>query len=298
MTPTPDNAAGSPELPILVSEAGIDVIAGREPHSYSFIPRVQPELTAAGAPTVMLLKQPQGGLLQAGAHFDVDADVLPRVRARVQALAGAGAAVLLTPAPLTVTHVSLVLKTDQGDVVVADAQASAMPPYAAIFRAPLTAPGASLVEAALRGEAGRLRVVYTFEVVTVAGASVRVEIDVERARADLGDMPSLPAAAAWVDRAVQSGRVRIDTARWGTEAASVLAATMTEARTKVTAWLRHYLSQPSAAALASRETRLAVELHIDQPRAIRSTREGDVATWFTGGRTPLVIERPPASASP
>jgi hypothetical protein len=73
---------------------------------------------------------------------------------------------------------------------------------------------------------------------------------------------------------------------------------MTDARAKVTAWLRHYLSQPSATAPASRETRLAVELHIDQPRAIRSTREGDVATWFTGGRTPLVIERPPASASP
>ena len=131
-----------------------------------------------------------------------------------------------------------------------------------------------------------------------AGASVRVEIDVERARADLGETPSLPAAAAWVDRAVQSGRVRIDAAQWGSEAASVFAATLTEAKAKVAAWLAQYLSQPRVEGAASRETRLAVDLRIDRPRPIRSTREGDVATWFTGGRTPLVIERPPASASP
>ncbi len=294
--PTPN--AGSPDLPILVSEAGVDVIPGREPRTYWFIPRVQPELTAAGAPTVMLLKQAQGGLLQAGAHFDVDAAVLTRVRTRVQALAGAGAAVTLTLAPLTVTHVSLVLKTDEGDVVLADAQASAIPPHTAIFRAPLTAPGATLVEAALRGETGRLRVIYTFELMAIAGASVRVEIDVEHARAELGHAPSMSTAAAWVDRAVQNGRVRIDAAEWGTEAAPVLTATMAEAKAKVTAWLRQYLSQPGATSFASRETRLTIDLRLEQPRTVRSTREGDVAAWFTGGRTPLVIERPPASMSP
>ncbi|HVW04209.1 MAG TPA: hypothetical protein VHB78_04335 [Vicinamibacterales bacterium] len=295
---TSSTSASSFDLPVVVSEDGVDVIAGREPQTYWFIPRVQPELTSAGAPTVLLLKHAQGGLLQAGAHFDVDAAVLPRLRTRVQAVTGSAEPILLTPPPLTVTHVSLVLKTDEGDVAIADAQASAMPPYAAIFRAPLTAPGAMLVEAALRGETGRLRVVYSFEVSVMAGASVRVETDVERARADLGDEPSTATTTAWVERAIASGRVRIDVMDSGPGAEATLAATMTDAKTKVAAWLRQYLSQPRAPQTATRETRMSFELHVERPRAVRGTREGDVATWFTGGRTPLVIERPPASASP
>ena len=69
---TPSTNADTFDVPIVVSEGGVDVIAGREPQTYWFIPRVQPELTSAGAPTVLLLKHSQGGLLQAGAHFDVD----------------------------------------------------------------------------------------------------------------------------------------------------------------------------------------------------------------------------------
>jgi hypothetical protein len=295
---TPSTNADTFDVPIVVSEGGVDVIAGREPQTYWFIPRVQPELTSAGAPTVLLLKHSRGGLLQAGAHFDVDAAVLPRLRTRVQAATGSATPILLTPAPLMVTHVSLVLKTDEGNVAIADAQASAMPPYAAIFRAPLTTPGATLVEAALRGEAGRLRVVYSFEISVMVGASVRVEVDVERARADLGDEPSTATVAAWVERAIASGRVRIDVMESGPGAESTLAATMTDAKTKVAAWLQHYLSQPRAPQTATRETRMSFELRVERPRAVRGTREGDVATWFTGGRTPLVIERPPASASP
>jgi hypothetical protein len=294
---TTSTTTGSQDLPIVVSEAGVDVIEGREPRTYWFIPRVQPELTSAGAPTLMLVKQGQGGLLQAGAHFDVDAAALQRVRARVRALAGPGAAAALTPAPLTVSHVSLVLKTDDGDLTIADVQSSSMPPYAALFRAPLSAPGALLVEAALRGEAGRLRVIYTFDVPTVAGATVRVEVDVERARADLGDAPSVAASLTWVEGAVASGRVRLDTRAWGTDAAPVASATMTDAKAQVAAWLRQYLSQPAAARPAARETRLAFDLRVEQPRAIRATREGDVAAWFSGGRTPLVIERPPERMS-
>lgn len=282
-----------PALPIVVSHDGVDVMAGRRPGEFLFVPRVQAEVTHAGAPTVMLITNEQGGLLQAGAVFDADETILGATRAAVQARVGQGTVITLARAPLTVRHASLVVTTASGDEILGDVQTASIAPYTALFRAVLTPEQTTNVAAALRGQAGRLRVIYTFDLETTAGAFVRIDGDVSRAAEAIGSLPSARAAAAWFEDAVTSRRLTVTESHWGPDSESVLAATMADCRAKVVALLLH--RSPGPAVTASGH--MSFESRVEKPRAVQDAREGDVATWFAGGQKPLVIARPAATSS-
>lgn len=280
--------------PIFVSHDGLDVIAGQRPGEFLFMPRVQAEVTHAGAPTLMLITNEHGGLFQAGAVFDADDGTLRETRAAVQARVGQGTVITLARAPLTVRHATLVATSAIGDEVLGDVQTASIPPYTALFRVMLTPQQTATVLAALGGEAGRLRIVYTFELQTTAGALVRIDGDVSSAASAMGTPPSARAAITWIERALVDRVLTVTESHWGPDAEPVLAATRADCKAKVVAMLLERAIDRAVAA----DRHLSFESRIEKPRAIRDTRAGDVAKWFSGGRKPLVIAQPAATHAP
>jgi hypothetical protein len=284
-------------LPIVVSHDGVDVIVSGQPSRFVFIPRVQAEMTAAGDPTILLVTSAAGGLLQVGAHFDVDEAALRATRAALQTAVGPAAVFRLTPAPLTVRQASLVLTTPGGDRILAGTHTSSTPPYTALFRATLTPDQAPIVAAALEGSTHRLRVIYAFDIQTTAGATVRIEGDAGDAARAIGEPPSAEAAAAWIEEALAARRLTLEADQWGPESDGILSAATTACKAKAAAFVLRTVPVPGGSA-GTRVPRLAIEARLEEPRAVPQTREGDVAGWFTGGRKARVIAQPVPQGSP
>jgi hypothetical protein len=270
-----------------VHHDGIDVLRGERPSLYYVVPRVQPELAPDGHPTLVLFRMPGGGLLHAAAELDIDATRLDAVRAAAQAAAASADPIALTPAPITIGRASLVLTTAAGRVAIADVRPAGRPPYTALFRAALTAEHAAIVEAALRGERGRMEVVYVFDIRTTAGARVCLEGHATDTPA-IGP-PLADTSGSWVDRALAAGALRMAVKSWGPDADSVVTAAVASAKAEAAA----FVGAADASGRANgRPARLSIEVRLDEPRSVPATRAGDVAEWFDAGKSASIVTMP------
>jgi hypothetical protein len=273
-----------PSLPLLVHHDGVDVLRGERPSLYYVVPRVQPERAPDGHPTLVLFRMPGGGLLHAAAELDIDAPRLDAVRAAAQAAAASADPVALTPAPITIGRASLVLTTSAGRVAIADVRPAGRPPYTALFRAALTAEQAAIVEAALRGERGRMEVVYVFDIRTTAGARICLEGHATDTPA-IGP-PVTDTSGTWVDRALAAGALRMAIKSWGPDAESVVTAAVASAKSEAAAFVS---AAETGGRSGGRPPRISIEVRLDEPRSVPATRAGDVAEWFDAGKTASIV---------
>jgi hypothetical protein len=276
-----------PSLPLLVHHDGIDVLGGERPSLYYVVPRVQPELAPDGHPTLVMFKMPGGGLLHAAAELDIDPPRLDAVRAAAQAAAGSADPIALTPAPITIGRASLVIATPAGRVAIAEVRPAGLPPYTALFRAALTAEQAAIVEAALRGERGRLEVVYVFDIRTTAGARVCIEGHATDTPA-IGP-PIADVTGTWVDRALAGGTLRMAVKSWGPDADSVVMAAVAAAKAEAAAFV---CAAEAGTRPNGRPPRVSIEVRLDEPRSVPATRAGDVAEWFDACKSASIVTMP------
>ncbi len=173
------STAAALSLPIVLSLDGVDVLATDTAGRYEFIPRVRPEVTGAGDPTLLLVESPGGGLLQLGVQLDVGESLLAAIGEALGPIEAARRApdgpapITLRPAPLVVRAARLLLTQEGLEQVLCEAQPSGLPPYTALLRATLSREATRAVEEALHGQHGRLRAAYDVSVERQTGAAAR-----------------------------------------------------------------------------------------------------------------------------
>ena len=148
----------------LLTVDGVELIATDSAGSaYAYVPgEPSPELTAAGAPTLMLLQTPAAATLQIGTRWAVAPVTLDRIRIRIAHDRGIAAdRVQLAWAALTVERVTVDLREPSGaGTELASSGSAQYPPFAAIFSIALTRDRAALVVSALTGTRGILSATY------------------------------------------------------------------------------------------------------------------------------------------
>jgi hypothetical protein len=280
--------------PLIVD--GVEVLPGDEPGWFYYLPKVQPELSPAGEPTLLLLKQADGGVLQFGAQFAAPEATLDKIRTALSA--DASAPIRLQPAPLNARTARLLLRLPAGEQELGRAQPAGLPPNTALFRVSLNSEQTAAVAAALAGKTGELRVVYDFERPVAAGAQVAIQGDATGASRALPAGASEEQARAWVRQAVADGRLRQTVTTHGDPADSIIESAIAAAETKAAQLV---LAQQSSAfaPTAERADRIRGEIRLEAPRSLSDSRAGDVGGWFAGGQKARVmtVSAPPPAAS-
>ena len=253
---------------------------------YCYLPKVQPESSPSGEPTLLLLKHAAGGILQLGAQFAVPEATLDKIRTVLSA--NAPQPIRLQPATLNVRLARLLLSLPAGEQELGRAQPAGLPPHTALFRAALAPGQTDAVETALSGKSGVLKVVYDFDRLVTSGAQVQIQGDATEAAQALAAGASEEQARAWVRQAVASGRLRRTVATYGDPADPLIRAAADAAETKAAQLV---LAQQKAAFAPSTERadHISDEIRLEEPRALPECRDSDLASWYAGGRKASVI---------
>jgi hypothetical protein len=159
-----EQASEQPPPPKPFELDGIDLtVDPYQPEVLRYIPAAPvPELTAAGKPTLTIVKTAQGASLQFGVHLDLPPDGAATLARQVAQAQPALASARLQPASLAVQSISVKLADSTGKgVEIGTARGSAFPPYAAVFSIQLNPAQAGQAISAVGGRTGVLSVDYT-----------------------------------------------------------------------------------------------------------------------------------------
>ena len=181
---------------------GVEVLAAREPGVFQYIPAARPEAGAADAPTLMLVKTPDGSLLQLGAQLRAEESVLEKIRAMLKTRQDQPGPIRLEPAQISVGSARLLLVLPAGAQELQQSKTSAISPYTALFRATLNASQTKAVEEVLGGKKGKLSVVYDLELNATASAYVQLEWEVTEMVRELSGNSSEEDALDQIERAL------------------------------------------------------------------------------------------------
>jgi hypothetical protein len=197
----------------------------------------------------------------------------------------------LSFAAVEAEEIELLLKTEQGDVMLATAQSSGAPPYTGIFSVTLNPEQQELVIAALHQRAGILRVRYHATRSTQVTANITLGGDVQAAWAELDAESTLDDCRQWVIDAF-AGQVLQQT-RTGSPLTPPALWQRAEAELLELAaqWLHQHLPRAprqaanlgSSRAFTAQASNLSVTVTLTDRLDIPLTRTADVSNWFTGG---------------
>jgi hypothetical protein len=155
-----------------------------------------------------------------------------------------------------------------------------MPPYSAIFSAPLTTAQQNAVIAALHGREGFLMVRYNLAREVDVSATAAIAGDIRPARTELSEDASPADCRQWIDQALAAGKLTL-TRRGAAIVPAGLWERVEEAAARAAAaavgrWLRREPVVFDAA-------RLAVTAEETERLALPFTRVTDVGSWFAAG---------------
>jgi hypothetical protein len=270
---------------------GIEVLAPNDDEVYRYIPAARPETGPNGQPTVMLMKNALGGILQLGAQLSADEAVLTKIRAKLENKPDVTRPVRLEPAPLQVRAARLMLESPSGAQELQRTQPSALPPSTALFRTSLNTEQTQAVEKVFGGRQGQLRVVYEFDLASQAKAHVRLSGDATQATQTLSQDATETEAREWVEQAVAAGPLRVTEDSSGMEVEPLLKEALQTAKEKAARMVLTFQKRPSNRKTVGDDS-VDADVRLAEPRTISLNRATDVADWFTGGQQPVIMAAP------
>jgi hypothetical protein len=275
-------------LKSILSKDGVEVLATDDPSVFHYIPVARAETSMTGAPTVILVKKPEGSILQLGAKLVAEESALESIRAILKSRQARPSPIRLEPAPLTVNSARLLLTTSSEAIELQRSTTSALSPYTAVFRATLDATQTKTVEDALAGTQGKLSVVYDLEVSTTASAHIQLLGNVTELVGNVTNASTEDDALELIEDALASQKLRATVERSGTDPEHLVEQAWRAAKEKAARMLLGYRT-PAAASWSEREDTLKSEVCLQEPRAISLARSTDVAGWFVAGSKPTIL---------
>jgi hypothetical protein len=260
-----------------------------DPAAFFYIPgNPIPEKDPSGKPTLNLWVSDQGAILQLGARWGVDADLLEDLRRHV-----AGqfpdldpASIRLTPVMASIKEVALSLGDGTGKFTdLQTASSSGFPPFAAIFNVTLTAEQKTGAVAALNGREGFLRITYRGFLPSEVPVTVSISGDVTKEIAALGSNVTLEDCRNQMNTAIAAGRLKVDKSYPSGVSDDVLKEVVDLAKEKGAEILLKMASDLRAG-FTPEESSLKVTVSRTERRALPIEPSTDVSAWFTAGRGP------------
>lgn len=270
---------------------GVDVLATGEPGVFRYIPAARPETSGAGAPTLMLVKTPEGGLLQLGAQLSAEEAVLERIKAMLKSRQKQPGPIRLESAQLSVGSAKLLLESPAGSQELQQSTTAGLSPYTSLFRVTLNTAQTKAVEEVLAGKKGKLSVVYEVQLTGTASAHVQLEGNVTELLRELSPDSADEDALEQIERALSEKKLRATEEHDGTDTDSLVEQAWSAAKAKAAKMLLGY-QNPALGERAKREDTLKSEVRLEEPRTITISRSTDIAEWFAGGRKATVLGPP------
>jgi hypothetical protein len=247
-----------------------------------------------GSPTLNLWLSGTGGILQLGMQWEVDSDLLERLRSY---LAGQYPdlkleLIRLSLAPVSVEEVTLDLGDGTGSdgsyTTLASTTSANYPPFNAIFNLQLTDEQKTPVVAALNGRANFFNVAYHLSLASPSWVTAKVILEGD-VKADLvtpGRHPSLADCRAGVASSLAAGRLTLHHVEASGVPNDLWQELEEQAKEKAAIALLQMADAPQSSLFQS-HLHVSAAQTISVPQAlIRST---DVSTWFQNGTGPNYI---------
>ncbi|GGC63075.1 hypothetical protein GCM10011504_46590 [Siccirubricoccus deserti] len=234
-----------------------------------------PLLDANGRPQVSALEAAGMTMLSVGASLQPTEATMALLQQEVAQLAGPAAE--LHPAALTMRHAALEVAEAEGFAEIATARASDLPPQAAAFSAVLRDSRAATALAGLRGEAGRLRVLYRVALPRRRAATAALAGDLTNHLDGTGQIDAAGAEAA-IRCAIETGD-----AKWSEQADP--GASEELRRTVRSAAMAQAVQSLARTGTAGPGARTTVQAEATRTEAAPLTLEltADLAGWLGGG---------------
>lgn len=183
-----------------------------EPERFFYLPGSPgPEKDQQDRPTLMLLVSDQAAILQLGTRWEVEIQLLEEFTKHLaQQYQLDRDAIHISPVPVTIESVMLILNDGQGNFIeMQKSSSSHYPPYAALFNVTFTAAQKSQVISALNGHEDILKIIYRGNASIPVAAETIIEGEIFADLVELGRSPSVAACEAQIEQALYEGRLSL-----------------------------------------------------------------------------------------